>query len=101
MSGFARKLKRKNVQLKPAAALTEAEYLVIEDSIKKQLTGELVFKVLAVAADVIVNNWGKLHKKETRLDVLAELFAKELESFDGGKAEIEARLLKYDMKVKW
>lgn len=98
---LARKFKRKGVQLKPAATLTEAEYKVMEEAIKKQVLEEVVFKVLAVAADIIVNHYGKLKKRETRLDVLAEMYAKELEHFDGGREEIAKRLEHFGMKVTW
>ena len=71
MSGFKRKLKRKNVVVKTASALTEAEYQDIVERVKNDLIEKWVYKVMAIAADAVMNNYGKLKNKETRINVLA------------------------------
>lgn len=104
MSGFARKLKRKGVQLKPAAALTTAEYNELVELIKNKLIEEWVYKVMAIAADAVMNNYGKLKNKETRISVLAKLFEEGLNNIDkmpDRQLEVARILEKHGMKVEW
>lgn len=104
MSGFKRKLKRKNVVVKTASALTEAEYQDIVERVKNDLIEKWVYKVMAIAADIMVNSYGKLNKKETRLNVLAKLYEEGLNNIDkmpDRQLEIARILEKYGMKVEW
>ena len=54
----------------------------------------------AAAANVLVEKWGKMQKKETRIDRFMELYVKELENFPREKSEalVKARKL---LKEKW
>lgn len=54
----------------------------------------------AAAANVLVEHWGKMQKKETRIDRFMELYVKELENFPREKSEalVKARKL---LKEKW
>lgn len=104
MSSFARKLKRKNVVVKTASALTEAEYQDIVERVKNDLIEKWVYKVMAIAADAVMNNYGKLKNKETRISVLAKLFEEGLDNIDkmpDRQLEIARILEKYGMKVEW
>lgn len=104
MSSFARKMKRKNVVVKPTSALTEAEYNDIVERVKNDLIDKWVYKVLAISADVIVNNYGKLKNRENRLNVLAQLYEEGLNNIDkmpDRQLEIARVLEKYGLKVEW
>lgn len=104
MSGFARKLKRKNIVVKPVSTLTEDEYNDIVERVKNDLIEKWVYKVLAISADIMVNSYGKLNKKETRLDVLAKLYEEGLENIDkmpNRQLEIAKVLEKHGLKVEW
>lgn len=104
MSGFKRKLKRKNVVVKTASALTEAEYQDIVERVKNDLIEKWVYKVMAVAADAVMNNYGKLKNKETRISVLAKLFEEGLDNIDkmpNRQLEVARILEKHGMKVEW
>lgn len=104
MSGFARKLKRKNVVVKTASALTEAEYQDIVERVKNDLIEKWVYKVMAIAADAVMNNYGKLKNKETRISVLAKLFEEGLDNIDkmpNRQLEVARILEKHGMKVEW
>lgn len=104
MSGFKRKLKRKNVVVKTASALTEAEYQDIVVRVKNDLIEKWVYKVMAVAADAVMNNYGKLKNKETRISVLAKLFEEGLDNIDkmpNRQLEVARILEKHGMKVEW
>lgn len=104
MSGFKRKLKRKNVVVKTAAALTEAEYQDIVERVKNDLIEKWVYKVMAIAADAVMNNYGKLKNKETRISVLAKLFEEGLDNIDkmpNRQLEVARILEKHGMKVEW
>jgi hypothetical protein len=104
MSGFRRKLKRKNVVVKTASALTEAEYQDIVERVKNDLIEKWVYKVMAIAADAVMNNYGKLKNKETRISVLAKLFEEGLDNIDkmpNRQLEVARILEKHGMKVEW
>lgn len=104
MSGFKRKLKRKNVVVKTASALTEAEYQDIVERVKNDLIEKWVYKVMAIAADAVMNNYGKLKNKETRISILAKLFEEGLDNIDkmpNRQLEVARILEKYGMKVEW
>lgn len=104
MSGFKRKLKRKNVVVKTASALTEAEYQDIVERVKNDLIEKWVYKVMAIAADAVMNNYGKLKNKETRINVLAKLFEEGLNNIDkmpNRQLEVARILEKHGMKVEW
>ena len=104
MSGFKRKLKRKNVVVKTASALTEAEYNDIVERVKNDLIEKWVYKVMAIAADAVMNNYGKLKNKETRISVLAKLFEEGLDNIDkmpNRQLEVARILEKHGMKVEW
>ncbi len=104
MSGFKRKLKRKNVVVKTASALTEAEYQDIVERVKNDLIEKWVYKVMAIAADAVMNNYGKLKNKETRINVLAKLFEEGLNNIDNmpdRQLEVAKILEKHGMKVEW
>lgn len=104
MSGFKRKLKRKNVVVKTASALTEAEYQDIVERVKNYLIEKWVYKVMAIAADAVMNNYGKLKNKETRINVLAKLFEEGLNNIDkmpDRQLEVAKILEKHGMKVEW
>lgn len=104
MSGFKRKLKRKNVVVKTASALTEAEYQDIVERVKNDLIEKWVYKVMAIAADAVMNNYGKLKNKETRISVLAKLFEEGLDNIDNmpdRQLEVARILEKHGMKVEW
>lgn len=104
MSGFKRKLKRKNVVVKTATALTEAEYQDIVERVKNDLIEKWVYKVMAIAADAVMNNYGKLKNKETRISVLAKLFEEGLDNIDkmpNRQLEVARILEKHGMKVEW
>ena len=104
MSGFKRKLKRKNVVVKTASALTEAEYQDIVERIKNDLIEKWVYKVMAIAADAVMNNYGKLKNKETRISILAKLFEEGLDNIDkmpNRQLEVARILEKHGMKVEW
>lgn len=49
---------------------------------------------------MLVEHWGKMQKKETRIDRFMELYVKELENFPREKSEalVKARKL---LKEKW
>ena len=104
MSGFKRKLKRKNVVVKTASALTEAEYQDIVERVKNDLIEKWVYKVMAIAADAVMSNYGKLKNKETRINVLAKLFEEGLNNIDNmpdRQLEVAKILEKHGMKVEW
>lgn len=104
MSGFKRKLKRKNVVVKTASALTEAEYNDIVERVKNDLIEKWVYKVMAIAADAVMNNYGKLKNKETRISILAKLFEEGLDNIDkmpNRQLEVARILEKHGMKVEW
>lgn len=104
MSGFKRKLKRKNVVVKTASALTVAEYQDIVERVKNDLIEKWVYKVMAIAADAVMNNYGKLKNKETRISVLAKLFEEGLDNIDNmpnRQLEVARILEKHGMKVEW
>jgi len=104
MSGFKRKLKRKNVVVKTASALTEAEYQDIVERVKNDLIEKWVYKVMAIAADAVMNNYGKLKNKETRISILAKLFEEGLDNIDkmpNRQLEVARILEKHGMKVEW
>lgn len=104
MSGFKRKLKRKNVVVKTASTLTEAEYQDIVERVKNDLIEKWVYKVMAIAADAVMNNYGKLKNKETRISVLAKLFEEGLDNIDNmpnRQLEVARILEKHGMKVEW
>lgn len=103
MSGFKRKLKRKNVVVKTASALTEAEYQDIEARICGQLTEEITLKILAVAVDILEKDYGKLKKRETRFDTLLDLFSaglNELGHGDAARLAAVEKLLSKGLKVR-
>ena len=103
MSGFARKLKRKNVDIKPVAAISAADYEFLKTKIRNELTEEVTLKILAVAADVMEKDYGKLKKRETRLDVLLDLFSNglnELGHGDAGRQAAVEKLQKRGLKVR-
>lgn len=104
MSGFKRKLKRKNVVVKTASALTKAEYQDIVERVKNDLIEKWVYKVMAIAADAVMNNYGKLKNKETRISILAKLFEEGLDNIDkmpNRQLEVARILEKHGMKVEW
>lgn len=104
MSGFKRKLKRKNVVVKTTSALTEAEYQDIVERVKNDLIDKWVYKVMAIAADAVMNNYGKLKNKETRISILANLFEEGLDNIDkmpNRQLEVARILEKHGMKVEW
>lgn len=54
----------------------------------------------AASANVIANFWGKLNKKETRIEKYIELYIHELENFQGERSEAMAKA-KSMLKDKW
>lgn len=91
MSGLERKLKRKDEKQRAKYLQdVKSEAVKIADrAVDKayqrafnEASWEALAKVLAVAAEIVYNDWKALSKKETRLQVFVELMNKKLQSVD-------------------
>lgn len=54
-----------------------------------QVTNDLFFRIIALSALVLDENWGKLVKKDTRLENYAELLSARLQKFTANPGEME------------
>lgn len=89
----------KNAAIKLArVALKDTDDKYREDL--KTYNDAAIIVTAAAAANVLVEHWGKMQKKETRIDRFMELYVKELENFPREKSEalVKARKL---LKEKW
>ena len=69
------------------------EVRVIVNGEKAQLLEDVFFRIVALSAMVINDNYGKLNKKETRIENYASLLSERLEQFSLNSSEEEERVI--------
>lgn len=98
-------MKSKHIKIKnPMHRYSPAEVQALMDDMKLKLTDDLFFRIIALSALVLEESYGKLKKKETRLDVYADLLGEKLKKFSANPSEEEkatiARLKEVGMEIK-
>ena len=75
MGNMARRIKRG--RLTPVThILTEEEYNQIVKDVKDQLVNSTLYDVLSVVTGILDEDWGKLHRRKTRMRIFGELYIK-------------------------
>ena len=93
---------KRNAIMLTRKVLSKADEKYHED-LKKQTrsaTDVAILKTMAVAADVIYNNWAVLSKKETRVEKFVELYIAAISNFNAEGTEAQQKAEKI-MAEKW
>ena len=75
MGNMARRIKRG----RPTTVthiLPEEEYTQIVNQVKAQLLNGTLYDVLSVVVSILNEDWGKLHRRKTRMHTFGELYLK-------------------------
>lgn len=81
MGSLSRKLRRaakNNKQYNVERTLSEAEYNAVVKEVKEYLIDDVLYDTLSVVVDILQNNWGKMTKKDTRMEVFGTLYKEKL-----------------------
>lgn len=75
MGNMARRIKRGR-PTPVTHILTEEEYTQIVNQVKDQLVNSTLYDVLSVVVSILNEDWGKLHRRKTRMHTFGELYLK-------------------------
>ena len=88
-----RKQKKTAFDLPTHHRFSAEEVRVIVNGEKAQLLEDVFFRIVALSAMVINDNYGKLNKKETRIENYASLLSERLEQFSLNSSEEEEKVI--------